>query len=155
MGPAGERRGREQVGAGRSPLHPTPDRAESLEERVVGAAFGEKAKGCPRLSHRDRGFIWVGNCHGTSGQPGGTSGVGEEKGRCTWAHEVIGGPPGGQDAGGAHLRAQSHLTGTLTPGRRSRNGLGETVEEDGGRGSSHLAEGPHLEDFREEGTHLG
>lgn len=80
---------------------------------------------------------------------------GEEKGRCTWAHEGTGGLPGGQDAGGAQLRMQSHLTGTLTPGRRSQNGLGETVEGDGGRGSSHLAEGPHLEDFREEGTHLG
>lgn len=69
--------------------------------------------------------MWVGGCHGTSGQPGGTSGG--EKGRCTWAHEGIGGLDGGQNAGGAHSRTQSHLTRTLTPGR-SQNGLGETVD---------------------------
>lgn len=46
----------------------------------MGAAFGEEAKGCRCLSRRERGFVWVGSCLGTSGQPGGTSGK-EEKGR--------------------------------------------------------------------------
>lgn len=65
----------------------------------------------------------MGACHGTSGQPGGTSG-GEEKGRCTWAHESIEGLDCGQDAGGgARLRMQSHLARTPpTPGTRSQKG---------------------------------
>lgn len=56
----------------------------------MGAAFGEKVEALSLPTVTDRGFIWVGDCHGTSGQPGGTSGVGRRRVGAPGQQPVIG-----------------------------------------------------------------